>query len=124
MTMVKITALMILKCTPEGADLVILVNASDLSSFGFFQRPSVKEFIIFVGRTVAKRTPPNQRQSVQHEASSPLNRPRYTVDDPSSLWDSANEFTTSIFDSLLGVPPVTFATCSNASSALFFCRNL
>ncbi|KAH6794377.1 SNARE-like superfamily protein [Perilla frutescens var. hirtella] len=65
--MVKITALMVLKCTPEGADPVILVNASDLSSFGFFQRPSVKEFIVFVGRTVAKRTPPNQRQSVQHE---------------------------------------------------------
>ncbi|KAH6778765.1 SNARE-like superfamily protein [Perilla frutescens var. hirtella] len=65
--MVKITTLMILKCTPEGADPVILVNASDLSSFGFFQRPSVKEFIVFVGRTIAKRTPPNQRQSVQHE---------------------------------------------------------
>ncbi|KAK4391453.1 VAMP-like protein YKT61 [Sesamum angolense] len=61
--MVKITALMVLKCTPEGADPVILANASDLSSFGFFQRPSVKEFIVFVGRTVAKRTPPGQRQS-------------------------------------------------------------
>ncbi|KAK6944376.1 Longin domain [Dillenia turbinata] len=30
-------------------------------------RSSVKEFIVFVGRTVAKRTPPGQRQSVQHE---------------------------------------------------------
>lgn len=65
--MVKITALLVLKCTPEGSDPVILVNASDLSSFGFFQRPSVREFIVFVGRTVAKRTPPGQRQSVQHE---------------------------------------------------------
>ncbi|KAG8372611.1 hypothetical protein BUALT_Bualt12G0084700 [Buddleja alternifolia] len=66
--MVKITALMVLKCSPEeGSDPVILSNASDLSSFGFFQRPSVKEFIVFVGRTVAKRTPPGQRQSVQHE---------------------------------------------------------
>lgn len=63
----KITALLVLKCTPEGSDPVILVNASDLSSFGFFQRPSVREFIVFVGRTVAKRTPPGQRQSVQHE---------------------------------------------------------
>ena len=70
--MVKITALMVLKCIPEGADPVILVNATDLSSFGFFQRPSVKEFIIFVGRTVAKRTPPGQRQSVQHEGSHSL----------------------------------------------------
>ncbi|PIM98376.1 SNARE protein YKT6, synaptobrevin/VAMP syperfamily [Handroanthus impetiginosus] len=65
--MVKITALMVLKCTPEGSDPVILANASDLSSFGFFQRSSVKEFTVFVGRTVAKRTPPAQRQSVQHE---------------------------------------------------------
>ncbi|KAG6413048.1 hypothetical protein SASPL_125747 [Salvia splendens] len=65
--MVKITALMVLKCTTEGADPIILVNATDLSSFGFFQRHSIKEFIVFVGRTVAKRTPPGQRQSVQHE---------------------------------------------------------
>ncbi|XP_073296626.1 VAMP-like protein YKT61 [Primulina huaijiensis] len=65
--MVKITALMVLKCDPAGSDPVILANASDLSSFGFFQRPSVREFVVFVGRTVAKRTPPGQRQSVQHE---------------------------------------------------------
>lgn len=65
--MVKITALMVLKDWPQGSDPVILVTATDLGNFGFFQRPSVKEFILFVGRTVAKRTPPGQRQSVQHE---------------------------------------------------------
>ncbi|KAK4481924.1 hypothetical protein RD792_012837 [Penstemon davidsonii] len=65
--MVKITALVVLKCNPDGSDPIILANASDLSSFGFFQRPSVKEFIVFFGRTVAKRTPPGQRQSIQHE---------------------------------------------------------
>ncbi|XP_055822877.1 VAMP-like protein YKT61 [Solanum dulcamara] len=63
----KITALMVLKCTPEGSDPVILANASDVNHFGYFQRSSVKEFIVFVGRTVAKRNPPGQRQSVQHE---------------------------------------------------------
>ncbi|KAJ0030827.1 hypothetical protein Pint_14540 [Pistacia integerrima] len=63
----KITALLVLKCVPEGADPVFLVTASDVSHFGYFQRSSVKEFILFVGRTVAKRTPPSQRQSVQHE---------------------------------------------------------
>ncbi|CAN4084434.1 unnamed protein product [Withania somnifera] len=63
----KITALMVLKCNPEGSDPVILANASDVSHFGYFQRSSVKEFIVFVGRTVAKRNPPGQRQSVQHE---------------------------------------------------------
>lgn len=63
----KITALMVLKCIPEGSDPVILANASDVNHFGYFQRSSVKEFIVFVGRTVAKRNPPGQRQSVQHE---------------------------------------------------------
>ncbi|XP_057967688.1 VAMP-like protein YKT61 [Malania oleifera] len=68
----KITALMVLKCSPDGgsngvSDSIILANAADVSHFGYFQRSSVKEFIVFVGRTVAKRTPPGQRQSVQHE---------------------------------------------------------
>lgn len=68
----KITALMVLKSNDnssnsEGSDPVILANACDVSHFGYFQRSSVKEFIVFVGRTVAKRNPPGQRQSVQHE---------------------------------------------------------
>ncbi|CAH8386425.1 unnamed protein product [Eruca vesicaria subsp. sativa] len=63
----KITALLVLKCTPETSDPVILANASDVSHFGNFQRSSVKEFLIFVGRTVSSRTLPSQRQSVQHE---------------------------------------------------------
>ncbi|XP_010539476.1 PREDICTED: VAMP-like protein YKT61 [Tarenaya hassleriana] len=63
----KITALLVLNCATETADPVILANASDVSHFGYFQRSSLKEFIVFVGRTVAKRTPPGQRQSVQHE---------------------------------------------------------
>jgi len=68
----KITALLVLKCTGEGSDPVILANASDVTHFGYFQRHSVREFIVFVGRTVAKRTPQGQRQSVQHEGSFPL----------------------------------------------------
>ncbi|KAL0710070.1 hypothetical protein Bca4012_017048 [Brassica carinata] len=63
----KITALLVLKCAPETSDPVILANASDVSHFGYFQRSSVKEFLVFVARTVASRTPPSQRQSVQHE---------------------------------------------------------
>ncbi|KAK8698588.1 hypothetical protein V6N13_114700 [Hibiscus sabdariffa] len=63
----KITALVVLKVHPEGSDPIILANATDVSRFGYFQRPSVREFIVFVSRTVAKRTPPGQRQSVQHE---------------------------------------------------------
>ncbi|CAL5402101.1 unnamed protein product [Camellia sinensis] len=63
----KITALLVLKCNPDGSDPTILANASDVTRFGYFQRPSVREFIVFVGGTVGKRTPPGQCQSVQHE---------------------------------------------------------
>ncbi|CAL9199954.1 unnamed protein product, partial [Musa hybrid cultivar] len=70
----KITALLVLRTTGAGdssssgsSDPVVLANASDVSHFGFFQRTAAKEFILFVGRTVANRTSPGQRQSVQHE---------------------------------------------------------
>ncbi|KAH9606099.1 hypothetical protein KSS87_017739 [Heliosperma pusillum] len=63
----KITALLILKINGNDENPTILANASELSQYGFFQRSSIREFIVFVGRTVAKRTPPGQRQSVQHE---------------------------------------------------------
>ncbi|KAF3787382.1 VAMP-like protein [Nymphaea thermarum] len=61
----KITALLVMKCAGDSA--VVLANASDVSQFGYFQRSSAKEFILFVSRTVAARTAPGQRQSVQHE---------------------------------------------------------
>ncbi|KAK1317636.1 VAMP-like protein YKT61 [Acorus calamus] len=69
----KITAILVMKSMgPESAsDPVLLANESDLSQFGFFHRGGAKEFIFFVGRTVAMRTPLNQRQSVQHEVRNP-----------------------------------------------------
>jgi synaptobrevin homolog YKT6 len=39
--------------------------AVDVSNYGYFQRGPVKEMMAFVARTVAKRTHPGQRQSVQ-----------------------------------------------------------
>ncbi|KAI3993329.1 hypothetical protein MKX01_010072 [Papaver californicum] len=72
----KITALLVLNCNgvnPSSSSSstepnpIILANACDVSQFGYFQRTGVREFIVFVGRTVAKRTTPGQRQSVQHE---------------------------------------------------------
>jgi synaptobrevin homolog YKT6 len=48
-------------------DPTLLGMAADLSTFGYFQRGSVKEMITFVGRTVAKRTQPGQRQTVQQD---------------------------------------------------------
>ena len=46
---------------------VFLAQAYDVSSFGFFQRSSVKEFIKFFSRTLLQRTPPGRRQTVEHE---------------------------------------------------------
>eukprot|EP00550_Attheya_septentrionalis_P010879 CAMPEP_0198303260 /NCGR_PEP_ID=MMETSP1449-20131203/56795_1 /TAXON_ID=420275 /ORGANISM="Attheya septentrionalis, Strain CCMP2084" /LENGTH=178 /DNA_ID=CAMNT_0044005747 /DNA_START=495 /DNA_END=1031 /DNA_ORIENTATION=+ len=41
--------------------------ACDLSSYGFFQRQSVKEMLTFLAKTFSKRTNPGQRQSITHE---------------------------------------------------------
>lgn len=88
----KITALLVLKCAPETSDPVILANVSDVSHFGYFQRSSVKEFVVFVGRTVASRTPPSQRQSVQHEGSSPSSTSRSLVSNLISLGSMPSPF--------------------------------
>ena len=50
----KLTAVAILKWNGENEPL-LLGLAADLSGFGFFQRGSVKELLVFVARTVAKR---------------------------------------------------------------------
>jgi len=47
---------------------VILSSAFDLSTFGFFQRTSAKEFIVFMSRTVAKRCQPGSRIQVEQDA--------------------------------------------------------
>lgn len=53
----------------KGADSppVALGMASDLSSFGYFQRASVREMLLFTSRTIAQRTAPGQRQTVRQE---------------------------------------------------------
>ncbi|GET92724.1 vesicle-associated membrane protein, putative [Leishmania tarentolae] len=53
----KLYGLLILKPHPQGVekDPVICCSAVDVSSFGFFQRNSAREFIVFLSRTVAKR---------------------------------------------------------------------
>ncbi|MCO5570923.1 hypothetical protein L7F22_024653 [Adiantum nelumboides] len=64
----KVTALLVLKCGAAAQEeATVLANASDVSHFGYFQRGSAKEFIVFVARTIAKRTPAGQRQSVEQE---------------------------------------------------------
>ncbi|GLB41097.1 putative synaptobrevin family protein [Lyophyllum shimeji] len=60
----KIYSISVVLAPPSGTS-VILSNASDLSSFSFYQRGSVGEFMSFFSRTVAERTQQGQRQSVQ-----------------------------------------------------------
>lgn len=53
---------------PRSGASVVLSNANDLSSFSFYQRGSVGEFLSFFTRTVAERTAQSQRQSIQENS--------------------------------------------------------
>lgn len=50
-----------------------LASSKDLSNFSFFERSSVSQFMSFFADTVAARTAPGQRQSVQEGESMFLN---------------------------------------------------
>ncbi|KAI0794849.1 snare protein YKT6 [Abortiporus biennis] len=50
---------------PPGKNCTVLSSASDLSTFSFYQKGSVSEFMGFFSRTIVERTPQGQRQSVQ-----------------------------------------------------------
>jgi len=63
----KIYSLAVVHC-PTGKDSTILTSASDLSSYSFFQKGSVQEFMTFFSKTVADRTAQGQRQSVQENS--------------------------------------------------------
>ena len=64
----KVTALSLWKHNGDDADPHALGHACDVAEFGFFQRASVREMLIFISRTVAKRTPIGARQSVEQDA--------------------------------------------------------
>ncbi|KAG6332658.1 hypothetical protein ID866_6434 [Astraeus odoratus] len=50
---------------PSSSPATILSSASDVSSFPFYQRGSISEFLTFFSRTVVERTGQGQRQTVQ-----------------------------------------------------------
>ncbi|KAG2128002.1 snare protein YKT6 [Suillus clintonianus] len=50
---------------PSSGPCSVLSSDSDVSSFSFYQRGSVSEFLTFFTKTVIERTPQGQRQSVQ-----------------------------------------------------------
>ena len=53
---------------PPSKPAVVLSSACDVSSFAFYQRGSIGEFMSFFTKTVAERTPQGQRQSIQQNA--------------------------------------------------------
>ncbi|KAF8165652.1 snare protein YKT6 [Crassisporium funariophilum] len=62
----KIYSLSILRVPPtDVTSSVLLSNATELSSYSFYQRGSVGEFMTLITKTVAERTPRGQRQSVR-----------------------------------------------------------
>ena len=63
--MVKLTAIGLLKSIGTEHEAKLLGIEADLSTFGFFQRGTVREMLTFVSRTAAQRTLPGQRQTVQ-----------------------------------------------------------
>ena len=65
--MVHLTSASILRYNGTSADPYLLGTATDLSTFNYFQRSSVREMLAFTSRTVARRTPENTRQSVEHQ---------------------------------------------------------
>jgi synaptobrevin family protein YKT6 len=63
----KITAIGIYRWTSAESEPILLGVAADVSSFGYFQRQSVREMITFLSRTIVQRTQPGQRQTVKQE---------------------------------------------------------
>ena len=53
--MVKLTAILILKRNGEVNDPHMCGLASDLTQFGYFERPVVRDMLNFVSRTIVKR---------------------------------------------------------------------
>lgn len=65
----KLFAIMIMKAPSDPSiESTICSSAIDVSSFGYFQRSSAQEFIIFLSRTVAKRVSPNSKMHIQQDA--------------------------------------------------------
>jgi len=62
--MVKLYSITVLH---KGPDVRTLKSETDLSSFNFFQRNSVGEFLRFATKIVTERTQPGQRQSVKQQ---------------------------------------------------------
>lgn len=64
----KIVDISLLRVSSASGEPLPLTSASDLTSYGYFQRQGVKEMLTFFTKTFTKRTDPGQRQSIAHES--------------------------------------------------------
>ncbi|KAJ1991348.1 palmitoyltransferase [Dimargaris cristalligena] len=62
----KILSIVIFNAAPKPPRS--LAAASDLTSYGYFQRGSIQEFLTFFSRTVAERTAAGQRQAIEQDS--------------------------------------------------------
>ncbi|KAG7444284.1 snare protein YKT6 [Guyanagaster necrorhizus] len=60
----KLFSISVILAPPSG-QCTVLSSVNDLSSYSFYQKGSVSEFMTFFSRTVAERTAQGQRQSIQ-----------------------------------------------------------
>ena len=63
----KLFAIYVLYKAPDGGQARILKSATELTSFGFFQRGSVEEFMKFTAKIITERTPVGTRSSVKEQ---------------------------------------------------------
>ncbi|GAA5863295.1 hypothetical protein JCM5296_006397 [Sporobolomyces johnsonii] len=68
MKILSIQILHVLQPHETTTPAMAIAAAQDLSSFSFYQRGAIGEFMNFFSRTVAERTSPGQRQSVQENS--------------------------------------------------------
>ena len=61
----KLTSVQLWKYNGPDKDPFLLGLASDLSTFGFFQRGTVGEMLTFTGRTIARRTQVRRRCALE-----------------------------------------------------------
>lgn len=64
----KVVDISILNNSPQLEEPISLTSATDLSSYGYFQKEGVKQMLLFFNKTFIKRTQPGQRQSITHES--------------------------------------------------------
>ena len=61
----KISYVAVMRWKPDSEEPVLLGSGADLSDYSFFQRGSIKEFMLFTSKTVARKTQVGARQTVK-----------------------------------------------------------